>query len=439
MPKKPPTPTAGREAVLVDAARTPFCKSNGAYAEQMSWELGRAAIAGLLAKTGLDPKVVDLVIMGTVVQDPRTSNLAREAMLGAGMPSTVPAFTTTLACISANVAATTAADQIQLGRIDVAIAGGAESLSDPPIRLSKNLRQALVKSQKAKGAKGYLDIVKELSPEDLIPDVPSAAEFSTGLTMGQSCERFAKRVGVTRKESDEFAARSHVLAARAWKEGRYVDEVVAVPLPPKMDLVKEDDGPRGDSTAESLAALRPAFDKEFGLITAGSSSFLTDGGSAVLLVAKERCEALGLTAKAIVKDYVYAGGDPLEELLAGPALAVPLLLERSGLQARDVGVWEIHEAFASQVVANLRLMADKKFLEERVGVRMAPIDIPLDRINPWGGSLSIGHPFGATGGRLLSTAARRLQTTGERYAVVTGCAAGGHGSAILLENPNASR
>ena len=451
MPKKPPTPVAGREAVLVDAVRTPFLRSNGAYLDLMAYELGRAAIAGLLAKTGLDPKVVDLVVMGTVVQDPRTSNLAREAMLAAGMESTTPAFTTTLACISATVAATTVVDQIHLGRVDVAIAGGAESLSDPPIRLSKNLRQALVKSQKAKGAKGYLEIVKELSPEDLIPDIPSAAEFSTGLTMGESCERFAKRVGVSRKESDEFAARSHVLAARAWKEGRYADEVVAVPIPPKMELVKEDDGPRGDSTVESLAGLRPAFDRELGLITAGSSSFLTDGGSAVLLVARERCDQLGLTPgalgedqrgllpRAVVKDYVYAAGDPLEELLAGPALAVPLLLERNGLQARDVGVWEIHEAFAAQMVANLKLMAAKKFLEERVGVRIAPIEIPLDRINPWGGSLSIGHPFGATGGRLLATASRRLQVTGDRYAVVTGCAAGGHGSAILLENANAKR
>lgn len=439
MPNKPPTPAAGREAVLVDAARTAFARSNGAWSELMAYELGRAAIAGLLAKTGLDPKDVDLVTMGTVVQDPRTSNLAREAMLAAGMPNTTPAFTTTLACISANVAATTAVDQIQLGHIDVAIAGGAESLSDPPIRLSKNLRQALVKSQKAKGAKGYLDIVKELSPEDLIPDIPSAAEFSTGLTMGESCERFAKRVGVSRRESDEFAARSHVLAARAWKEGRYADEVVAVPVPPKMELVKEDDGPRGDTTVETLAGLRPAFDKQFGLITAGSSSFLTDGGSAVLLMAKERCDKLGFKARAIVKDYVYAGGDPLEELLAGPALSVPMLLERNGIAARDVGVWEIHEAFAAQVVANLKLLSDRKFLEERVGVRMAPFDIPLDRINPWGGSLSIGHPFGATGGRLLSTASRRLQMTGERYAVVTGCAAGGHGSAILLENPSPSR
>ena len=415
------------EAVIIDGVRTPFLKSNGAFKSLMAHDLGRIAIAGLLAKTGLDPKHIELVVMGTVVQDPRTSNLARESMLGAGVPHSTPAFTTTLACISSNVAATTIVDQIQLGRIEVAVAGGAESFSDPPIRLSKNLRQALVKSQKAKGAKGYFDIIKELAPTDLLPDIPSAAEFSTGQTMGQACERFAKRIGVTRSESDDFAVRSHVLAGRAWQEGRYADEVLAVPLPPKMELISNDDGPRGDSTIDALAKLKPAFDRDFGLITAGSSSFLTDGGSAVLLMSREAAAKYQLKARAIIKDYVYAAGDPLEELLAGPALAVPKLLERTGLKAKDIGVWEIHEAFAAQVIANLKVL------------QQSNIDIPLERINVWGGSLSIGHPFGATGGRLLTTATRRLEVTGERYAIVTGCAAGGHGSAILLENPNATR
>jgi acetyl-CoA acetyltransferase family protein len=410
------------EAVIVDGARTPFLKSNGAFKDLMAHDLGRIAIAGLLAKTGLDPQAVDLVVMGTVVQEPRTSNLARESMLGAGLPNTTPAFTTTLACISSNVAATSVVDQIQLGRIDVAVAGGAESLSDPPIRLSKNLRQALVKMQKAKGAKGYVDILKELSPEDILPDIPSAEEFSTGLTMGQSCERFAKRIGVLRAESDEFAARSHVLADRAWKEGRYADEVLAVPVPPHMELTSKDDGPRGESTPNALAKLKPAFDRDFGLITAGSSSFLTDGGSAVLLMSRAAADKHKQKARAIVRDYVYAAGDPLEELLAGPALSVPKLLDKAKLKAKDIGVWEIHEAFSAQVLANLKMM------------RGCSIDIPLERINAWGGSLSIGHPFGATGGRLLTTAMRRLEITGERYAIVTGCAAGGHGSAILLEN-----
>ena len=430
------TSSSPRDVVVVDGARTPFLKSNGAFKSLMAWELGREAIKGLLARTGLDPKQVDIVAMGTVVQDPRTSNLAREAMLGAGIPDTVPAFTTTLACISANVAITSVADQIALGRVDTAIAGGAESFSDPPIRLSKNLRQALVKLQKAKGPQDYLAVLSKLAPQDLAPDIPTAAEFSTGLTMGQSCERLAKRVGVSREETDEFAVRSHVLADRAWKEGRYDDEVVPVGIPPSFDLVKTDDGPRGDSSMEALAKLKPAFDRDFGLITAASSSFLTDGGSAVLLMSREKAAATGAAPKAIIRDYVYAAGDPLEELLAGPALTIPMLLKKTGLAVKDIGVWEIHEAFASQVVANLKLLKDPTFIKERVGFDGELGEIPLDQINIWGGSLSLGHPFGATGGRLITTAARRLQVSGARYAVVSGCAAGGQGSAILLENAN---
>ena len=430
---------ADRDVVVVDAVRTPFLKSNGAFKNLMSWELGREAIKGLLARSGVEPGVVDIVVMGSVVQDPRTSNLAREAMLGAGLPVTVPAFTTTLACISANVAATTVADQIQLGRVDVGVVGGAESFSDPPIRLSKNLRQALVKMQKVKGPQGYLQILSTLAPHDLIPDVPSAAEFSTGQTMGESCERLAKRMGVSRRDSDEFAVRSHVLADRAWKEGRYADEVVPLAVPPGFELVSADDGPRGDSSLDSVGKLKPAFDRDFGLLTAASSSFLTDGGSAVLLMSAAKAKKLGHKSRSILRDWVYAAGDPLEELLAGPALTIPKLLARNKLTVKDIGVWEIHEAFAAQMVANLKLLADRKFIHERVGVDVDLGEIPLDRVNAWGGSLSLGHPFGATGGRLISTATRRLEVTGERYAVISGCAAGGQGSAILLENPSASK
>jgi acetyl-CoA acetyltransferase family protein len=424
--KSPPKVAADREPVIVAGVRTPFLKSNGAFKDLMTHDLGRAAITGLLGKTGLDPALVELVVLGTVVHQPPTPNVAREAALGAGIPSTVPAYTVSLACISANVAMTNAADQIRLGEIDVAVVGGTDSLSDPPIRLSRPLRQALIKSQKAKGPKDWMAILGDLSPSDLAPDVPSPAEFSTGLTMGESCERMARRIGITRAEGDEFSVRSHVLADRAWKEGRYQDEVVPVEVPPQFDVVAKDDGPRGDSTSETLAKLRPAFDREFGSITAASSSFLTDGASAVLLMSRARAAELKLAAKAIVRDFVYAAGDPLEELLAGPALTIPTLLERSGLSVADIGVWEIHEAFAAQVLANLRIMQPK------IG------DIPLDKLNVWGGSLSLGHPFGATGGRLLTTAAHRLEVTGARYAVVSGCAAGGHGSAILLENPHQS-
>ncbi|MCP4498928.1 MAG: acetyl-CoA C-acyltransferase [Deltaproteobacteria bacterium] len=426
----------GRGAVLVEGVRTPFLRSNGAYRSQMAHDLGRFAMSGLMDKTALNPDLVDQVIFGTVVQDPRTSNLAREVALGAGIPQHVPSYTTTLACISANVAATSAVELIRSGQIDTAIVGGAESFSDPPIRLSKKLRQALVKMQKAKGPTDYLSIVKTLTPKDLAPDIPSAAEFSTGLTMGQGCERMAKRFDVTREEGDAFAVRSHQLAAKAWEEGHFDDEVLSLQLPPSFDAIDLDDGPRGDSTMESVAKLRPVFDKQFGTITAASSSFLTDGAAAVLLMSEDRADELGMEAKSIVRDYVYTAGDPLEELLLGPALAIPKLLERAGLSVDDIDVWEIHEAFAAQMVANLNCLKDDEFAKTRLGLSKAVGEIPDEKLNIWGGSLSLGHPFGATGGRLLTTASHRLQKFGQRYAVIAGCAAGGQGSAILLENPN---
>lgn len=426
-----------RDAMVIDGVRTPFLKSNGAYASLMAHDLGREAVKGLLKKTALDPALVDQVTMGTVIADPRTSNVAREISLGAGLPLTTPAYTTTLACISANVAATTTADAIRLGRVDTAIVGGTETFSDPPIRLSKNLRQALSRLQKAKGPADYLKELSKLSPSDIAPDVPSPNEFSTGLSMGASCERMARRFSVSRAEGDEFAAMSHQRAAKAWDDGIFADDVMPFPVPPRFKVVDKDNGPRGDSTAESLAKLRPAFDKKYGSITAGSSSFLTDGATAVLLMSRAKAKEAGFTPLAIMRDYVYAAGDPLDELLLGPALTIPMLLAQNGLKREDIDVWEIHEAFAAQMVANLKALDSETFCKERLGLSAKFGELPLDKVNVWGGSLSLGHPFGATGGRLLKTAARRLQVTGARYAVIAACAAGGQGSAILLENPAA--
>ena len=276
-----------------------------------------------------------------------------------------------------------------------------------------------------------------MAPKDILPDIPAATEFSTGLTMGQSCERAAKAWGVTREETDAYATASHQRAATAWEEGVYADEVVAVHVPPSFKSVTEDNGPRADTNEASLAKLRPAFDRQFGVSTAGNSSFLTDGATAVLFASENKAISLGLKAKAILVDHVYTGADPLEELLMGPAMSIPKLLQRNNLKVDDIDVWEIHEAFAAQMVFNLKCMASKTFARDRLGMDEPVGEIPMDKLNVWGGSLSLGHPFGATGGRLLNTAARRLQEQGGRYAVVSGCAAGGQGSAILLKHPEA--
>jgi acetyl-CoA acetyltransferase family protein len=424
-------------AALIEGVRTPFLRSNGAYTSLMAHDLGRLAVAGLLSKTGVSPEEIDLVTMGTVVFDPRTPNVAREITLGAGLPEKTPAYTTTMACISSNVAATQITDGIRLGNIEMGIAGGTDTLSDPPIRLSKNLRQALVRLQKAKGPADYFKVLSDLGPKDILPDIPSASEFSTGLTMGQSCERAAKTHQVTREETDAFAAMSHQRAATAWEEGIYAQEIVPVHVPPHFKTLTEDNGPRGDTTVEKLKKIKPAFDRQFGVSTAGNSSFLTDGASAVLFASLDKCKELSLKPKALMVDHVLTGANPLDELLMGPAISIPQLLHRNGLKVGDIDVWEIHEAFAAQMVFNLKCLASKEFAQQRLGMDEPVGDIPMDKLNIWGGSLSLGHPFGATGGRLLNTAARRLQEKGGRYAVVSGCAAGGQGSAILLQHPEA--
>lgn len=421
-----------KEVAVIDGVRTPFLRSNGAFSDLASHDLGRLAVQGLLKKTGIDREQIEHVVMGTVIADPKAPNLAREVLLGNSISEKASAYTMSMACISSNIAVAASADQIGLGRYEIAIAGGAEMLSDFPIRHSKKVRQALIRLQKAKGAKDYLKEMQHLSMKDLIPDVPTVTEFSTGFTMGESCERLAKRIGVTRDEADTFSLHSHLNAAKAWANGFYQDDVHTVSLAPFTQFIEKDDGPRGDSSKESMAKLKPSFDKKNGQITAGNSSFLTDGGSAVLLMEKERAKQMGYRPQAIIRDYLTRGTEPIDDLLLGPAFVITELLNRNGLTLSDIGVWEIHEAFASQMVANLKVMNSKKLSNDILGMEAAG-EIPMDRLNIHGGSLALGHPFGATGARLVMTAAKRLGQEQQRYAIVSGCAAGGHGLAMLLE------
>lgn len=425
--------------VIIDGVRTPFMRSHKAYVNLRACDLGRLALAGLVDRLAISPQLIEHVSMGTVIHDSHTPNIARESVLAAGLPPTVPAHTVSLACISSNMSATTLADMIRLKRISVGVAGGVDTCSDPPIRLSPSFRRALVRWQKIRKPAHLLPELarlKNFSLADLALDVPGVTEFSNGKSMGEGCEILAQRVGVTREEADDYAARSHILAAQAQKDGIF-DHVIPVQLAPKFDSITQDDGPRGDTTAEKLSKLSPAFDRTFGVNTAGNSSFLTDGASAMLMMSLQKAKELGYTPRAIIADHVYAAGDALSEMLSGPTLTIPFLLKRNQLKASDIDVWEIHEAFAAQMVANLKLLASKTYAQERLGLSEAVGEIPLEKINIWGGSLSIGHPFGATGVRLLITAAKRLEKQNARYAVVSGCAAGGHGSAILLANPKA--
>ena len=423
----------GRKAVLIDGCRIPFLRSGTGYRSLMSYDLGRLAIKAIVKRTQIEPKKIDRVIMGCVIANLATTNVAREAALGAGLPVSIPAFTVTLACVSANVAITTGADLIRTNQADVVIAGGTESMSDIPICYRKPFRQKLMETQKYKGIKDYLEFPKGLGLKDLLPEIPAIAEFSTGRSMGEDCDRLAARLRVSREEQDHYAVRSHLAAARATNEGILSGEIETVLLPPDFQPLDKDNGFRGDTSFEKMSTLKPAFVKKYGTVTPGNSSFLTDGAAAVLLMAEDVALSLGYVPMATIRAYAYTAQDPYEELLLGPAYATPKVLEMAGLTLSDMDVFEFHEAFAGQILANLKCLASDQFAREKLGRSEKVGEVPLEKFNTLGGSLSLGHPFGATGARLVTTAANRLIREDGTFALIASCAAGATGNAIILE------
>ena len=423
------TQEAAPRVAIVDGVRIPFKMSGTDYNDFMAYDLARLALQGLLTKTALDPKAVDYILMGNVVQEVRTSNIAREAALGAGFPKSTPAHTVTQACISANQAICSGAEKILAGRADVVVAGGAETFSDVPIRFSRNMRKRLLQFPKAskKGVPGILKLFKGMSLRELAPEPPAIANFATGEVMGHSSDRLAARFGVSRADQDEFAARSHQLAAQAHADGVYADEIVPV------GGSSEENGVRGDSTAASLAKLNAAFVRPHGTHTAANSSFLTDGGAATLLMSEERARTLGYPCRSFLKAWTFEAVDPFEEMLLGPAYAVSEVLKAAGLSLADMDVIEIHEAFAGQVLSNLTALNSDKFAQDNLGRTERVGEVPFDKLNLHGGSLSLGHPFGATGSRLVTTATNRLHREDGKYALVAACADSGLGHACILE------
>lgn len=430
------TETFPRRVVVVDGCRTPFCRSGTELADLSAYDLGRAAVAALLHRTRIDPEEVGLLVMGTVIAEPQTSNLGREVALGVGLPPSCPAHTVTMACVSSLEATLECARAIATGLADVAVAAGAETLSDVPIRYRRPVRQRLIAAQKARGVGGYLRLLKGLRLGDLRPEAMAIAEFSTGETMGANAERLTKRLGITREEQDAYALASHQRAARATADGLLTRQIEPVFVAPGPHRVATDNGVRGDSTPDKLAALRPAFDRRLGTVTAGNSSFLTDGASALLLMSEEAAVRLGYEPLAVLASAATVGQPPLEELLIGPALALPRALAAAGLELDEVGVVELHEAFAGQVLAVLALLEDETFCRERLGRSGAVGAVDRERLNAWGGSLSVGHPFGATGARLVMTCCHRMRHEGARWGAVAACAAGGLGIGAVFERPS---
>lgn len=386
-----------------------------------------------MQRTEVDGAEVQLVSLGTVLPSVLAPNPAREVALLPHFPRDVQAFTVGRACASANQAITDAADQIALGHATVAIAGGTESLSQVPILHSRRMSETLIAASKAKSLSQRLGVLSRVRPADLVPVTPAISEPSTGETMGQSADTMAKLNGISREAQDAFALRSHLRAAAGTADGRLTAEIAPITLPPRhTGMLASDNGVRADSTLAQLGALKPVFDRQYGSVTAGNASPLTDGAAVVLLMREDVAAALGYTPLAFIRSYAYAAIDPAEQLLQAPVFAAPVALARAGLSLRDMGLVEMHEAFAAQVLSNLHGLASRVWAE-RAGLSEPVGEVDPERLNVMGGSLSIGHPFGATGARIVTTLANELVRRNEQFGLLTVCAAGGMGHAMVLE------
>lgn len=414
-------PETTPRVAVVGGARTPFVKAGTSFREHRPLDLSIHAVRGLPALLDLDLSIVDALVWGIVIVDPRIPHMAREIVLEGELPDVVRAVTVTDNCISGATAVAAVHDAIVGGRAEVGIAGGVESMSNPPVLFGRRASRAFLAAARARSAAAKAKALLRLRPADLVPAVADFEEPSTGLTMGEHCELMVKEWGVSRREQDEIALRSHRRAHAATEAGWLPAEIHP------LDGIRTDGLIRADTSMEKLAALPPVFDRSAGgTITAGNSSPLTDGASAVVLMSEARAVREGREPLAFVRDFEFVGIDPAEGLLMGPGVAVPRLLARTGLSLADMDVVEMHEAFAGQVACNLRAW-EKGWKEPAIGT------IPGERLNPLGGSIALGHPFAATGGRIVVQLANEMARRDLRYGLISICGAGATAAAMVLE------
>jgi len=423
----------GRRVAIVAGVRTPFAKSGTVFRDVPATTLARYAARELLYRSEIDAREIDEVVFSQVVPSAVTPNVAREVSLLPQLPPSVPAYTLNRACASAAQAINNAADQILLGHADAILAGGVESLSDIPILHSRRFSQVLVDASKARSFGGRVAAIGRVRPRDLIPVSPAIAEPSTGETMGQSAEKMAKENGIGREEQDRLALMSHQRAAAATADGRLTAEIAPWFSGPEMDqVITADNGVRSDTSLDALAKLKPVFDRKYGTVTAGNSSPLTDGAAAVLLMAEEKAKALGHEPLAYIRSYAVSAVDPGWQLLMGPVFAVPKALERAELTWSELGLVEIHEAFAAQVLSNVQAWGSQAWAD-RLGLPGPVGEVDWERTNVSGGSIAIGHPFAATGARLVTTLANEMRRRDVQFGLLSICAQGGMGYAMVLE------
>jgi len=424
----------GNRVAIVAGLRTPFAKQWSAYREVSALDLANIVVAELLQRLELDPTEIQQVVYGQVVPSVEAPNIAREIVLATGMPKSIEAYSVSRACATSYQSTVNVAEAIMTGAIDTGLAGGADSASNVPITVSKRLAEALMAATKARSIGERAQIFAGLRPRDLIPVAPAIAEYSTGLSMGESAEKMAKENHIAREAQDEFALRSHTLAAAAWDEGKFDEEVMEVFVPNRFDqTIRRDNLVREGGTIEDYAKLKPAFDRQHGTVTAGTSSPLTDGASALLLMREDKAKANGFDVLGFIRSYAFAALDPAGQLLMGPSYATPIALDRADIKLSDLDLLDMHEAFAAQILSNTQAFESKDWAEKNIGRSEKIGDIDWDKFNVTGGSISIGHPFAATGARQITQTLRELKRRGGNLALCTACAAGGLGAAMVLE------
>ena len=406
---------------IVAGLRTPFVKAGTVFRHHSALTLSLHAVRGLLEKYHVDPKSIDELTYGIVLMDPRLPNLAREIVFKSGLAPSTHALTVSNNCISGIHAVSAIYDSIASGRAETGIAGGVESMSSPAILFNPEASRLFIDMAGARSLRQRLGLALKLRPGHFKPSLPAIAEPSTGLSMGQHTELMAKEWKIPRAEQDEIAYLSHQRAHTATQDRRLKAEIYT------LDDIDHDLLIRSDTSLEKLAKLPPVFDRSAaGTLTAGNSSPLTDGASAVLLMSEARARSEGREPLAFIKAFEYAALDPKDGLLMAPALAVPRLLKKTGLKLSDMDIVEMHEAFGAQILANLRAW-EQGWKEPAIGT------LDRNKLNPLGSSIAVGHPFAATGGRIVTTLANEMKRRNARYGLISICAAGGMAAAMVLE------
>lgn len=442
-----------RDVVIVDGIRTPFAKADTKLKNVHPAELGRVALKELLARTNLNPDVVDEVIIGNTGSPADAVNISRVVALNAGIPQKTSAFTVHRNCASALESVSSGFERIKSGTMEVVVAGGTESMSQMPLLFSKEFTKIFGQLASARTAGARLAALGSLLKADLqqvielattgpmqkaphkpvISLVEGLTDPFVGKNMGETAEIIAKDFHISREEQDRFALLSHQRATAAMKSGVFAQEITPVFLPPKYnEIVSEDIGPRESQTMEALAKLKPFFDKRTGTVTAGNACPITDGAAMLMLMSRQKAQELGYKPVASIRSYAYAGLEP-ERMGLGPAYATPLALKRAGLDFKDIGLVELNEAFAAQVIGCVKAMASDQFAQTKLGLSKAVGEIDPAKLNVNGGAIALGHPVGATGSRLVLTLMREMQRRNVQFGLATLCIGGGQGGAMILE------